>query len=111
MTSPRVLLFSITATLCSFIFALMTIANQASSSATPIVGGDPGLQHCHRCRPGDPPRRPHRLDGRLGASRQPLTRRAPGVIGRHGTSRPSLHEAPRSANCRAGPRGARSALG
>jgi hypothetical protein len=38
MTSPRVLLFSIAATLCSFLFALVTIASQASSSATPIVG-------------------------------------------------------------------------
>ncbi len=38
MNSPRVLLFSIAATLYNFIFALVTIASQASSSATPIAG-------------------------------------------------------------------------
>ena len=37
MTSPRALLFSLAATVCGFIFAIVVVADQASSTPTSAV--------------------------------------------------------------------------
>ena len=73
MTSPHALFLSLAATICAFALALVAIVSHASRLGHPRGGNGHGPQHRRGRRPGDQPRRLRRLDGRLGARREPLS--------------------------------------
>ena len=111
MTSPHALFLSLAATVCAFALVLMAIASQASSSATPwwerprLPAPSRSLPRRSTTPPPSPTRSPSRPPPAAEPSRH---RRRWDDRARVG---PRRKNAPRSAKCRAGHRGASEAPG